>query len=310
VTSWIGLRDGASRGKSSKRVERCGRKSLKTNNQKGGAPGEIRTPDPLVRRCAVQKSKCRFWCRLRGSASFISSLNWTELGPKFFASPVDCFLQCDSLAYTVSLSQLSGVRACALSPTLQTDSAVTRAQYVRHQGGDQHTTMTIKRASTAALAGVRQHRQRPRKRLRASRARPRPSPRPLNKMQAPTNQNFAPVNHGKPAIPAMSQVRGERTSPRIRCRVLLRRESLTGSRGSAPEEALGQTSQHEGAECQQQADPCPSQRQPRGKNGNRKDRDNGSSQGTLLVSTPTTLRLEANRAADKLSGPARERLSA
>src|SRR6266436_3174991 len=47
-----------------------------------GAPGEIRTPDPLLRSYAVQNSKCRFWCRLRGSASFISPLNWTEVGLK------------------------------------------------------------------------------------------------------------------------------------------------------------------------------------------------------------------------------------
>jgi len=44
-----------------------------------GAPGEIRTPDPLLRRCAVQNSKCRSWCRLRGNASLISLLNWTEV---------------------------------------------------------------------------------------------------------------------------------------------------------------------------------------------------------------------------------------
>jgi len=47
-----------------------------------GAPGETRTRDPLLRRYAVQNSKCRFWCRLRGSASFISPLNWTEVGLK------------------------------------------------------------------------------------------------------------------------------------------------------------------------------------------------------------------------------------
>ncbi len=38
------------------------------------------TPDRLLRRYAVQNSKCRFWCCLRGSAPFISPLNWTELG--------------------------------------------------------------------------------------------------------------------------------------------------------------------------------------------------------------------------------------
>jgi len=47
-----------------------------------GAPGETRTPDPLLRSYAVQNSKCRCWCRLRGSASFISPLKWTELGLK------------------------------------------------------------------------------------------------------------------------------------------------------------------------------------------------------------------------------------
>ena len=50
--------------------------------QKNGAPGETRTPDPLLRRYAVQNSKCRIWCRLRGSASLISPLKWTELGLK------------------------------------------------------------------------------------------------------------------------------------------------------------------------------------------------------------------------------------
>src|SRR5260370_13523060 len=36
----------------------------------------------MLRRYAVQNSKCGCWCRLRGSASFISPLNWTELGLK------------------------------------------------------------------------------------------------------------------------------------------------------------------------------------------------------------------------------------
>src|SRR6267143_4600143 len=49
-----------------------------------GAPGQTRTGDPLLRSYAVQNSKCRFWCRLRGSASFISPLNWTEVGLKWF----------------------------------------------------------------------------------------------------------------------------------------------------------------------------------------------------------------------------------
>jgi hypothetical protein len=32
----------------------------------------------------VQNSDCRFWCRSRGSESFISLLNWTEVGLNFF----------------------------------------------------------------------------------------------------------------------------------------------------------------------------------------------------------------------------------
>jgi hypothetical protein len=34
----------------------------------------------VLRSYAIQKSKCRFWCRLRGSAPFISPLKWTEVG--------------------------------------------------------------------------------------------------------------------------------------------------------------------------------------------------------------------------------------
>ena len=30
----------------------------------------------------MQNSKCRFWCRRRGNASFISLLNWTVVGLK------------------------------------------------------------------------------------------------------------------------------------------------------------------------------------------------------------------------------------
>jgi len=41
-------------------------------------------PNPLLRRSAVQNSKCRLWCRLRGNASLISSLKWTEDGLKAF----------------------------------------------------------------------------------------------------------------------------------------------------------------------------------------------------------------------------------
>src|SRR6266480_3846184 len=47
-----------------------------------GAPGQTRTGDPLLRSYAVQNSKCRCWCRLRGHASLISTLNWTEVGLK------------------------------------------------------------------------------------------------------------------------------------------------------------------------------------------------------------------------------------
>ena len=49
-----------------------------------GAPGETRTPDPLLRRSAVQNSKCRLWCRLRANAPLILTLNWTEAGRKDF----------------------------------------------------------------------------------------------------------------------------------------------------------------------------------------------------------------------------------
>src|SRR6516165_12383753 len=37
-------------------------------------------PSSLLRRHGVQKSKCRFWCRLRGNPPLISPLNWTEDG--------------------------------------------------------------------------------------------------------------------------------------------------------------------------------------------------------------------------------------
>jgi hypothetical protein len=50
--------------------------------QRDGAPGGTRTCGILLRRCAIQNSKCRFWCRLRGNASFISLLNWTDVGLK------------------------------------------------------------------------------------------------------------------------------------------------------------------------------------------------------------------------------------
>jgi hypothetical protein len=48
-----------------------------------GAPGRTRTCGNLLRRYALKSSKCRYWCRLRGSASFISPLNWTEDGLKW-----------------------------------------------------------------------------------------------------------------------------------------------------------------------------------------------------------------------------------
>src|SRR5712691_1447378 len=46
------------------------------------------TPDRLLRSYAIQNSKCRYWCRLRGSAPFISPLNWTENGPNSNGNPV------------------------------------------------------------------------------------------------------------------------------------------------------------------------------------------------------------------------------
>ena len=45
--------------------------------------------DRLLRRYALQNSKCRCWCRLRGSASFISPLNWTEVGLKQWGEPLE-----------------------------------------------------------------------------------------------------------------------------------------------------------------------------------------------------------------------------
>jgi len=51
--------------------------------QKSGAPGGTRTHDILLRRYAVQNSKCRFWCRLQRNAPFISLLKWTEDGLKW-----------------------------------------------------------------------------------------------------------------------------------------------------------------------------------------------------------------------------------
>jgi hypothetical protein len=43
-----------------------------------------RTPDPLLKSYAMQNSTCRFWGRLGGSASFISPVNWTEVGLKLY----------------------------------------------------------------------------------------------------------------------------------------------------------------------------------------------------------------------------------
>jgi hypothetical protein len=54
------------------------------------APGGIRTSNPLLRRSAVQNSKCRFGCRLQGNAPFISALNWTEVGLKQWDEPLTC----------------------------------------------------------------------------------------------------------------------------------------------------------------------------------------------------------------------------
>src|ERR1700722_1836332 len=57
--------------------------------QRDRAPGEARSPDALLRRYAVQNSKCRFWCRLQRHAPFISLLNWTEDGLKTSGSTPD-----------------------------------------------------------------------------------------------------------------------------------------------------------------------------------------------------------------------------
>ncbi len=62
---------------------RSGHSEVNEGKGESGTPGETQTPDPLLRRYAIQNSKCRFWCRLRGSASFISPLNWTEGGLKW-----------------------------------------------------------------------------------------------------------------------------------------------------------------------------------------------------------------------------------
>ena len=43
--------------------------------------------DRLLRRCAAQNYKCRFWCRLQGNASFISLLNWTDVGLEYRGEP-------------------------------------------------------------------------------------------------------------------------------------------------------------------------------------------------------------------------------
>ena len=46
------------------------------------------TADPLLRRYAVQNSKCRFWCRrLQRHALFISLFSWTEDGLKCLGRP-------------------------------------------------------------------------------------------------------------------------------------------------------------------------------------------------------------------------------
>src|SRR6516162_2049672 len=45
-----------------------------------GGQCRARTCDLLLVRHGVQKSKCRFWCRLRGNSPLISPLSWTEHG--------------------------------------------------------------------------------------------------------------------------------------------------------------------------------------------------------------------------------------
>ena len=75
-----------------------------------GAPGVIRTRDPLLRSYAIQNSNCRFWCRLRGSASFISPLNWTEDGLKCWGEPrSDHCNELMLLAGVVTVAELSRV---------------------------------------------------------------------------------------------------------------------------------------------------------------------------------------------------------
>src|SRR6516165_8333022 len=47
---------------------------------RSGGQCRTRTFALLLVRHGVQKSKCRFWCRLRGNPPLISPLNWTEDG--------------------------------------------------------------------------------------------------------------------------------------------------------------------------------------------------------------------------------------
>src|SRR5258708_3758173 len=55
--------------------------------------GVLLNYEHLLRSYAIQNSKCRCWCRLRGSAPFISPLNWTEVGLKQLASSAASFQQ-------------------------------------------------------------------------------------------------------------------------------------------------------------------------------------------------------------------------
>ena len=67
---------------------------------------------PFCLEATQHKTKCRFWCRLRGSASFISPLNWTEVGLKHIsklnlwvgALPRDSYSEQDSMYIRVQFT--------------------------------------------------------------------------------------------------------------------------------------------------------------------------------------------------------------
>ena len=62
-----------------------GRQSVRRKNWRAR---RSRTPDLLLRRSAVQNSKCRLWCRLRANASLILPSNRTEIGLKIWDKPL------------------------------------------------------------------------------------------------------------------------------------------------------------------------------------------------------------------------------